>query len=190
MTKFLDKFLFCAMDTETTGTDPFSGDRIIEIAVVPIFKGRILRRSIYHSLINPNIKIPATIQKVHKITNAQIQNAPEMDQVFEEIRIYFSRAIMVFHRAYFDLTFLDMAAKEIGVLPPAITYVDTQEMSQVIFGEKKSLAWLSERFKLPKPTHRALEDATVTAKVFLNLSKSLTEAQFQDLIHIWRGSEW
>ncbi len=190
MKSFLENSLFCTVDTETTGTEPFSGDRIIEIAIVPIFKGKILRRSIYHSLVNPNIRIPATIQKVHKISNDEIQNAPTVDHVFEQVRTYLTRSIAVFHRAYFDLTFLDMSAKEIGTLPLTISYVDTQEMAEAVFGTKKSLTWLCERFRLPKPSHRALEDALLTAKVFLNLSNFLTEAQFRDLIHIWRGSEW
>ncbi|AEH51045.1 3'-5' exonuclease [Pseudothermotoga thermarum] len=190
MNDFLEKNLFCAMDTETTGTDPLGGDRIIEVAVVPIFKGKILRRSIYHSLVNPNVKIPATIQKIHKISNEDIQDAPEIDHVFEQLRIFLNRSIIVFHRAYFDLSFLDISAKEIGMLPPTVTYIDTQEMAKMVFGEKKSLAWLAEKFKLPKPTHRALDDAMITAKVFLNLAKFLSKAQFEDLIRVWRGSEW
>jgi len=80
------------MDTETTGTDPLAGDRIVEVAMVPIYKGKILYRGIYHSLVNPQIRVPATIEKVHGIGNEQLQNAPSMDEVFDKIRSYISRS--------------------------------------------------------------------------------------------------
>ncbi|MFN3283381.1 MAG: exonuclease domain-containing protein [Pseudothermotoga sp.] len=137
--------LFCVMDTETTGTDPLGGDRIIEIAIVPVYKKKILYRSIYNSLVNPKIKIPAVIERVHKISNQDIENAPTIDEVFEKMRTFMRKSIMVFHKAEFDLTFVDISAKEIGVFPPTINYIDTREMSKVLFGEEKTLNWKTYR---------------------------------------------
>jgi len=182
--------LFCVMDTETTGTDPLGGDRIIEIAIVPVYKQKILHRSIYSSLINPKIKIPAIVEKVHKISNQDIESAPTIDEVFEKMRSFMRRSIMVFHRAEFDLTFVDISAKEIGVFPPSVNYIDTREMSKILFGEKKTLSWLAQRFGYEKPTHRALDDALVTAKVFIKMLSQLTEPQIIELLHNWRGQEW
>jgi len=127
------------MDTETTGTNPLAGDRIIEVAMVPIYKGKILYRGIYHSLVNPQIRVPATVEKVHGIGNEQLRDAPSMDEVFEKIRSYVSRSIMIFHRAEFDLTFLDFTAKEIGTFLPTVRFLDTYEIAELLFKEKVSL---------------------------------------------------
>ncbi|MEN3008821.1 3'-5' exonuclease [Pseudothermotoga sp.] len=186
--KFTDH-IFCAMDTETTGTDPSSGDRIVEVALVPIYKGKILYRGIYHSLVNPKIKIPAVIEKVHGIGNQQLQSAPDMEKVFEKIKTYMTKSIMVFHRAQFDLTFLDFAAKEVGTFLPTIRFLDTHEIAQYIFKERKTLPWLAKHYDLPQPTHRALDDAIVTAKVFLKMIKEL-EMDVTELVKTWSGEEW
>ncbi|GLI49132.1 DNA polymerase III subunit epsilon [Pseudothermotoga lettingae TMO] len=186
----LNESLFCAMDTETTGIDPMNGDRIVEVAIVPVYKGRILYRSIYHTLVNPKIRIPATIEKIHRITNEDIENAPTIEQVFGQMRSFMRRSIMIFHRAEFDLTFIDISAKEIGIFPPSIDYIDTREISEIIFGEKKALSWLAERFGFEKPNHRALTDAITTAKLFLKMTRKLAGSQIEELVHTWRGQEW
>lgn len=181
--------IFCAMDTETTGTDPLAGDRIIEVALVPIYKGKILYRGIYHSLVNPQIKVPATIEKVHGIGNEELQNAPSTREVFEKIRTYMNKSIMVFHRAEFDLTFLDFAVKEIGTFLPTVRFLDTYEIAELLFKEKKTLSWLAKRYDLPTPTHRALDDALITAKVFLRMVREL-KVDITELVKTWSGEEW
>ena len=181
--------IFCAMDTETTGTNPLAGDRIIEVAMVPIYKGKILYRGIYHSLVNPQIRVPATVEKVHGIGNEQLRDAPSMDEVFEKIRSYVSRSIMIFHRAEFDLTFLDFTAKEIGTFLPTVRFLDTYEIAELLFREGKSLSWLAKRYDLPTPTHRALDDAIVTAKIFLRMVRDL-EMDVIELVKTWSGEEW
>ncbi|MGJ8454087.1 3'-5' exonuclease [Pseudothermotoga sp. U03pept] len=185
-----DERLFCVMDTETTGTDPLAGDRIVEVAIVPVYKNKILYKSIYSSLVNPKIRIPAIVEKVHRISNEDIESAPTIDEVFEKIRSFMRRSIMVFHRAEFDLTFIDISAKEIGVFPPTVNYLDTREISKELFGEGKTLSWLAQRYGLEKPKHRALDDALVTAKAFIKMCRQLTEAQLAELLHTWRGKEW
>ncbi|WP_448536529.1 3'-5' exonuclease [Pseudothermotoga sp.] len=178
--------IFCAMDTETTGTNPLAGDRIIEIAMVPIYKGKILYRGIYHSLVNPQIRVPAMIEKVHGIGNEQLQNAPSMDEVFEKIRSYVSRSIMIFHRAEFDLTFLDFTAKDVGTFLPTVRFLDTYEIAELLFRERKTLSWLAKHYDLPAPTHRALDDAIITAKIFLRMTRDL-RMDVTELVKTWSG---
>lgn len=181
--------IFCAMDTETTGTNPLAGDRIVEVAIVPVYKGKILYRGIYHSLVNPHIRVPAMIEKVHGIGNEELQNAPSMGQVFEKIRSYMTRAIMVFHRAKFDLTFLDFTAKEVGTFLPRVRFLDTYELAELLFKEKKTLSWLAKRYDLPAPTHRALDDAIITAKIFLRMVRELN-VDVTEFVRTWSGGEW
>ncbi|MBZ4661497.1 3'-5' exonuclease [Thermotoga petrophila] len=175
--------VFCVVDTETTGTDPFAGDRIVEIAAVPVFKGKIYRNKAFHSLVNPRIRIPALIQKVHGISNMDIVEAPDMDTVYDLFRDYVKGTVLVFHNANFDLTFLDMMAKETRNFPLTNAYIDTLDISQEVFGRPHSLKWLCEKLGIrDKIEHRALSDALVTAKVFVRLVKLLGEHKVDDFI--------
>jgi DNA polymerase-3 subunit epsilon len=180
--------VFCVVDTETTGTDPLAGDRIVEIAAVPVFKGKIYRNKAFHSLVNPRIRIPALIQKVHGISNMDIEEAPDMDAVYDLFRDYVKGTVLVFHNANFDLTFLDMMAKETGNFPITNPYIDTLDLSEEIFGKPHSLKWLCERLGIKTTIqHRALPDALVTARVFVKLVEYLGENRIDEFIRGKRG---
>lgn len=181
-----DEMVFCAIDTETTGIDPLKGDRIIEMAIVPVFRGRIILEKAFHSLVNPRVGIPALVQKIHGISNSEVMEAPPMEEVFPILRNFIKGTILVLHNAHFDLTFLDFAAKDIGEFPLTVSFIDTQDMTKVIFGRGHTLKWLAKRFGIKDEiTHRALDDAIVTAKVFIKLSKIIGYSNVEEFIRRW-----
>jgi DNA polymerase-3 subunit epsilon len=180
--------VFCAVDTETTGVEPERGDRIVEVAIVPIYKGKIIVEKAYASLINPMIRIPAVIEKVHGIGNSEVSRAPSMDYVYPKIAKYFSGMVPVFHNGKFDLMFLDYAAKEIGSFPLDPYYIDTYEMSKAVFRRARSLEWLAKYFSITdRINHRALDDAIVTAKVFVKLSQIIGVKRIGEFLLKWNG---
>jgi len=183
--------VFCAIDTETTGVDPEDGDRIIEIAVVPIFQGKLILDKAYVSLINPGggIRIPANVEKIHGISNKNIKEAPSMEDVFPIIQRYTRELVPVFHNGKFDLMFLDYAAKDIGEFPIDPYYIDTQDMSREIFGTTKTLEWLAKYFSITdKINHRALDDAIVTAHVFIKLANIIGFENISEFVKRWTGA--
>ncbi len=183
--------VFCAIDTETTGVDPEGGDRIIEVAVVPIFQGKLILEKAYVTLINPGegIQIPANTEKIHGISNRSIKNAPSMEDVFPTIQRYMRELVPVFHNGKFDLMFLDYAAKDIGEFPVDPYYIDTQDMSKEIFGTAKTLEWLAKYFSITdKINHRALDDAIVTAQVFIKLSGMIGFENINEFVKKWNGA--
>ncbi|WP_126992862.1 3'-5' exonuclease [Thermosipho globiformans] len=182
----LDENVYCVMDTETTGLNPYFGDRIIEIAIVPVYKNKIVRKWIYHSLVNPNIRIPALTEKIHGISNDAISDAPSLETIISNVRAYAKDTIFVMHNAYVDLSFIDIATKEIGEFPINFRYIDTLEISRVLYNKKRSLESLVKEFKIAdKVPHRALEDAILTAKVFLKLSEKIGYNNINEFIRIW-----
>jgi len=181
--------VFCVVDTETTGTDPESGDRIVEVAIVPVYKGKLIIEKSFVSFVNPEVKIPALIEKVHRIRNSYLKSAPKMREVFPTIRNYLNGMIPVFHNGKFDLTFLDYAAKEIGEFPLSPHYIDTQDLAIEIFGQPKTLEWLAQFFSITdKINHRALDDAIVTAKVFIRLAKMVGINNIGEFLKKWNGA--
>ncbi|MFN3692033.1 MAG: PolC-type DNA polymerase III [Fervidobacterium sp.] len=183
--------VYCCVDIETTGIEPSDGDRIIEIAIIPVYKGKIVREWIFSSLVNPKVYIQTYAQSVHKISNLDLENAPTLDEIISIIRKYSRDTVMVFHNARFDLTFFDYAAKEVGQLPLDITYIDTLEISQAIYGKRRKLESLANEFKVNhKVTHRAYDDAMVTAQVFIKFLEKYGWEVVHEFIRIWRGREY
>ncbi len=184
-----EETVFCAVDTETTGLNPESGDRIIEIALVPIYKGRLILKKSYVTLINPEIYIPYDTEKIHNISNEKIKKAPYMKDVFPIIRYYLTNMVPVFHNGKFDLSFLDFSAKDIGEFPINPFYIDTSELALEIFGEYKTLEWLARRFlNSERINHRALDDAIVTGKVFVKLARRIGYENLGKFLKKWSGA--
>ncbi|OAA30048.1 DNA polymerase III subunit epsilon [Kosmotoga arenicorallina S304] len=170
----MDK-LFVVVDTETTGSSPLSGDRIIEIAAIPIYHGKIYYELRFHSLVNPQVTIPASISSIHGLKNADVSDEPSMLEVFPRFKEYVGNAVIVGHSIAVDMKFFDIAAKETGTFPFSNDYIDTYELAKALFNAGPySLAGLARRLKIKdSPTHRAFDDARVGAKVFLALVERL-----------------
>ena len=90
------------LDTETTGL--FDTDRIVEISIVD-HKGKTL----FNSLINPEMTIPKEVQKIHKISNKRVKNSPTIEMVEEEIAQIIKNKIVVIYNAKFDLRMLPLS---------------------------------------------------------------------------------
>lgn len=182
--------VYIVIDTETTGSNPLKGDRIIEIAAFPIYKNKIYYDLMFHTLVNPEIKIPAQITGIHGLKDRDVSDKPTMFEIYPRLRNYLGDSVIVGHSIYSDLKFFDISAKETGKFPLSNRFIDTLELSQLVFKRGPyNLSTVSKRLKIKDmPTHRALDDARVTAKVFLALrdkiggSKAIKQYEYQ-----WRG---
>ncbi|WP_129409501.1 3'-5' exonuclease [Marinitoga lauensis] len=185
----LETQVFVSFDLETTGLKPDFGDRIIEIAAIPIFNGKIKRKFEFHTLINPKIRIPVEGSQFHKLNNKDIENAPTMNEIFPKFKEYIANTILVSHNAKMDMLFLDVAAKESGTLPVENYYIDTLEIAKVLLDRGPySLESLSKKFNIyVGRSHRAYEDALMTAKLFLIFIKKFGLKNLGDFIKKWRG---
>ncbi|MCB9699257.1 MAG: 3'-5' exonuclease, partial [Alphaproteobacteria bacterium] len=129
-----------AFDTETTGLEPFGGDRIIEIAMVQLKigpDGRVEERDDWSTLVNPERDIPRKVTEITGIAAEDVTNAPRFVDVAAEIRKRLAGAITVAHNYPFDLAFL---TREFEVVrqstedasmtwPEPVAEVDTVDLS-------------------------------------------------------------
>ena len=159
-----------AVDTETTGMSPASGDRLVEVAYVPIVDG-VLGEG-WSSLVRPGRAIPPGATNVHKITDAMVAGAPTYAEVARALREACADLPLVFHNAPFDLPFLVAMFEEAGLPPLRNAIVDTLGIARERGGVGgNSLGALATREQLPvEPAHRALGDARTTARLFLKLA--------------------
>ena len=159
-----------ALDTETTGMTPASGDRLVEVARVAVVDG--LLGEEWSSLVNPARAIPWGATRVHGITDAMVAEAPAAAVVGGALRKACADFPIVFHNAPFDLPFLIQLFRDASTPLLVNPIVDTLGLARGLFGTgDNNLRALAARLKLPTETwHRALGDTRTTARMFVELA--------------------
>ena len=165
------------LDTETTGLNPATGDRIIEIGCVEMVGRRLTDRT-FHHYINPERDIDAGAFAVHGLSREFLSDKPVFGNIVEQLIEFVDGAEIVIHNAAFDLGFLD---NEFALLkrPPfrnlASKITDTLlDARQMFPGKRNSLDALCDRFSISnehRTLHGALLDAQLLAEVYLAMTR-------------------
>jgi DNA polymerase-3 subunit epsilon len=161
------------LDTETTGFDPKTGDRLIEVGCIEI-EDLLPTGRTFHRLVNPERLIPEGAIKVHGITDDKVQGAPKFAEIVGDLMAFIGDAPVIAHNAQFDRAFID---HECGLCGQALLHetrwIDTLALAQKRFpGMANSLDALCKRFKVSlveRTLHGALIDARLLAEVYLEL---------------------
>ena len=93
-------------DTETTGLDPYQGDRLVEIGCVELFNGFPTGRS-FHRYFNPERDMPDGAFEVHGLSTEFLKDKPLFAEVCEELLDFIGDAPLVAHNAMFDFGFIN-----------------------------------------------------------------------------------
>ncbi|WP_079419873.1 DNA polymerase III subunit epsilon [Thiomonas intermedia] len=165
------------LDTETTGLNPASGDRIIEVAGVELFNRRLTGKR-YHTYLNPDRASHPDALKVHGLTEEFLSDKPRFVQIADGLLEFVRDAEIIIHNAPFDCAFLDAELERMN-LPtfrkhvPLVT--DTLVMAKLQFpGKFNNLDALCKRFGIDnahRTLHGALLDAELLAEVYLSLTR-------------------
>lgn len=162
------------LDTETTGMDPYSGDRIIEIGAVELINHIPTGKGL-QLYINPEREIPAEAIAVHGITNEFVKDKPIFSEVYSEFLDFIGEdSTLVIHNAEFDMKFLNWELKNVGHKAlPWNRVVDSLVMAREKFpGSPANLDALCRRFNIDNTSrtyHGALLDSELLAEVYLEL---------------------
>ncbi|MBV9734402.1 MAG: DNA polymerase III subunit epsilon [Acidisphaera sp.] len=161
-------------DTETTGLDPGSGDRVIEIAALELVNDLPSGRQ-FHALLDPGRHIHEDAARVHGYTLADLRGKPRFEEVVYDLLGFLGDGRLVAHNAPFDFAFLDLELSLLGLprLDPA-RMVCTLELARGRFpGVPNSLDALCRRFGIDlsaRTTHNALLDCRLLAEVYVELT--------------------
>ena len=161
------------LDTETTGFDPKTGDRLIEVGCIEI-EDLLPTGRTFHSFVNPERLIPPDAIRVHGITDDKVRDAPKFRDVVHELMAFIGDAPVIAHNAAFDRNFIDHECGLCGhALIEETRWIDTLQLAQKRFpGMANSLDALCKRFKISlveRTLHGALIDARLLADVYLEL---------------------
>ena len=104
------------LDTETTGLDPRSGHRIIEVACIEMVNRRFTGHHL-HKYLNPEREIDEGAQAVHGITLEFLADKPKFADIADEFLEFINGAELIIHNAPFDIGFLNAELDRLGRVP-------------------------------------------------------------------------
>ena len=161
------------LDTETTGFEPDSGDRIVEIGAVELWNHVPTGRT-YHQYVNPQRAMPQEAFAVHGLSEEFLRDKPLFGDIAAAFVAFIEDAKLVIHNAAFDMKFINAELSWLKL--PAVPYeraIDTVAIARRRFpGAPASLDALCRRFAIDnsaRTLHGALLDAEILAEVYLEL---------------------
>jgi len=161
-------------DTETTGLDPLTGDRVIEVACLELLRDLPTGRS-FHRFVDPERDIDPDASRVHGLTRADLRGKPRFGEIADELLEFLGTSPLVAHNAPFDFGFLDAEFARLG--RPALgrdRMIDTLALAKARFpGSPNNLDALCRRFDIDlseRTSHNALLDCRLLAEVYIELT--------------------
>ena len=163
----MNSLSFCVFDLETTGGNHLH-DKIIEIGLVRIQNLKIIDHKSF--LIKPEMHIPDFIQKLTSIKEADVNDAPLIEEVIDEILEFMGDSILVAHNTSFDIPFFNSVLRRLNRPELVNKSICTNLMTKYMIPNllSSNLNYMSKIFNLThQKAHRALDDAMATAELLL-----------------------
>lgn len=160
-------------DTETTGLDPFTGDRVVEIGCVELIN-HLPSGETFHVYINPERDMPEEAFKVHGLSEEFLSDKPKFAEIAQGFHEFIKDTPIIAHNAGFDVKFLNWELEAAGFAKiDQGQVIDTLAMARQKFpAGPNSLDALCNRFGIDnakRTLHGALLDSEILADVYLEL---------------------
>ena len=161
-------------DTETTGLDPLTGDRVLEIAAIELIRD-LPTGKVFHKLVDPQRDIPEEATRIHGFSRSDLMGKPVFADIVDEFLAFIGDSPLVAHNAPFDFGFVNAELVRLA-LPTLDTarMIDTLALAKARFpGMPNSLNALCGRFAIDlseRTTHNALLDCRLLAEVYVELT--------------------
>lgn len=172
---------FASLDFETTGLDR-ERDAVVSFGVVPVRSGRVVVGESVHQLVVPDVPSSPESMRIHGILPRDLADAQPFAIAGESLRRALDRRFLLAWFANVEIGFLgrlyggrrrSWVRRTIDVRQMAI---ELEHLDQDV---RQSLSSAAERYGVPVANpHEALDDAMVTAQVFLVLAARLEDRGF------------
>jgi DNA polymerase-3 subunit epsilon len=188
---------YAALDFETTGLD-FRTDTIVSFGVVPVEAGRAVMRRAVHQLIEPLVPPSPRSQTIHELRPLDLAGSPTLTEARATLRDALAERFLLVWFADVEVNFLD-AIFGGGVRRWRRRTIDVRNLAIAVDGggvderdrQGYALSATAERWGVPVANpHEALDDALVTAQLFLVLVSKLAagvEPTLKDVFRAGRG---
>ncbi len=165
------------LDTETTGLEVDQGHRVVDIGAI-VLKDRKKTNEYFQSYVNPERLIDREAQKIHGISNEQLEKEPKFSEIAESFLEFVQDSVLIIHNAPFDLGFLNTELQRASSNYPKLEEIceieDTLVLARKKFpGRRNKLDDLADRYEIEgydRTFHGALVDANILADVYIHLT--------------------
>ncbi|MGV8163587.1 MAG: PolC-type DNA polymerase III [Alkaliphilus sp.] len=174
---------FIIFDIETTGLSPLN-NKITEIGAVKIKNSVIVET--FSKLINPVDSIPAKIVELTGITDEMVKNSPRIEEVLPEFISFIGNAPLVAHNVEFDIGFIRENARRLDLTTDNML-LDTIKLAKVLMPglKRHKLSTVAKKLGIKIGNHhRAFDDATATAKIFIRFIELMKEKEIYNVYDI------
>jgi DNA polymerase III subunit epsilon len=160
-------------DTETTGFDPNSGDRLVEVGCVELVN-LVPTGNFLHKYVNPERDVPEAAVQIHGLTTDFLKDHPLFSEIIAEFMEFIGESSLIAHNAEFDMRFINWELENAGhkIIQPS-RFIDTLQIARSRFpGAPNNLDALCKRLGVDnsnRTKHGALLDSEILAEVYLEL---------------------
>jgi DNA polymerase-3 subunit epsilon len=159
-------------DTETTGLNPLTGDRVVEIGAIELVNHIPTGRH-FHKYLNPERAMAEEAFRVHGLSDEFLRDKPRFAEIADDMVAFFGDATLIAHNAPFDMGFLNYELEKVRRLGLANTVIDTVTLAREKHpGARVSLDALCKHYGIDnsrRTLHGALLDSEILADVYLEL---------------------
>ena len=176
------------LDTETTGLDPKSGHRVIEIGCIELINRKFTGEQ-FHVYLNPDRDSEEGALKVHGLTTEFLSDKPRFTEIYDDFIKFIDKSELLIHNAEFDVKFLDHEIKLLSKKLPSISncvskITDTLQIAREKHpGQRNSLDALVKRYEIggyDRELHGALLDSKILGDVYLSMTGGQSALNFSD----------
>ena len=177
------------LDTETTGLDPKSGHRVIEIGCIELINRKFTGEQ-FHVYLNPDRNSEEGALKVHGLTTEFLSDKPRFTEIYDDFIKFIDKSELLIHNAEFDVKFLDHEIKLLSKKLPSISncvskITDTLQIAREKHpGQRNSLDALVKRYEIggyDRELHGALLDSQILGDVYLSMTGGQSALNFSDI---------
>ena len=176
---------FCVFDLETTGGS-HKDDKIIEIGLVKVKSLKIIEEKDF--LIRPEIRIPPFIQKLTSINQQDVEDAPVIEEVIDEIVEFMGESVLVAHNTSFDVPFFNSVLTRLGKPALKNKSMCTNLMTKYMIPNlmNSNLNYMCNIFGIDhKRNHRALDDARACAFLLIKYLDIFIDKNIKKINHLY-----
>lgn len=176
------------LDTETTGLDPKSGHRVIEIGCIELINRKFTGEQ-FHVYLNPDRDSEEGALKVHGLTTEFLSDKPRFNEIYDDFIKFIDKSELLIHNAEFDVKFLDheikLLSKELPLISNCVSKItDTLQIAREKHpGQRNSLDALVKRYEIggyDRELHGALLDSQILGDVYLSMTGGQSALNFSD----------
>ena len=176
------------LDTETTGLDPKSGHKIIEIGCIELVNRKFTGEQ-FHVYINPDRDSDEAALEVHGLTTEFLSDKPRFKDIYDDFISFINQSELLIHNAEFDIKFLDHEIKLLSKKLPTISecvskITDTLQIAREKHpGQRNSLDALVKRYEIggyDRELHGALVDSQILGDVYLSMTGGQSALNFNE----------